>query len=62
MPPSPRDCHVPLAQPGTVKSVDVRRFDGQDWEGSYAATGIAACSKGGAPEPPAGGGGGGAVG
>lgn len=32
------------AQPGTVRSVEVRRFDGGDWEAAYAATGIAACS------------------
>jgi gephyrin len=30
---------------GSVSSVEVRKFDGQDWSGSYAATGIAACSK-----------------
>jgi len=33
-------------QPGTVRSIDVKRFDGQNWEAAYAATGIAACSKG----------------
>ena len=36
---------VHCLDPGTVASVEVRKFDGQDWAGSYAATGIAACSK-----------------
>ena len=30
--------------PGTVQEVTVKSFDGQQWEKSYAATGIAACS------------------
>ncbi|KAI8474702.1 MAG: Mss4-like protein [Monoraphidium minutum] len=39
-------------KPGTAKAFDIRRFDGTDWEGSFKATGIAACSReGGAPAP-----------
>lgn len=30
--------------PGTVQEVRVKTFDGQQWEKSYAATGIASCS------------------
>jgi len=30
---------------GSVSSVEVRQFDGTDWGGSYAKTGIAACSE-----------------
>jgi len=30
--------------PGTVRQVTTRVFDGQNWEASYAATGIAAAS------------------
>ena len=36
---------VHCLDPGSVSSVEVRKFDGTDWAGSYAATGIAACSK-----------------
>ena len=36
---------VHCLDPGTVSSVEVRKFDGTDWGASYAATGIAACSK-----------------
>jgi len=32
--------------PGTVASVEVRRFDGQNWEGFIEKSGIAAFSKG----------------
>lgn len=31
---------------GTIKNVEVRNFDGKNWEGSYEETGIASCSKG----------------
>lgn len=34
-------------QPGTVRSVEVKSFDGVNWEQSYSATGIKACSSGG---------------
>jgi len=30
---------------GTIADVEIRKFDGQHWERSHAATGIAACSK-----------------
>ena len=36
---------VHCLDPGTVASVEVRKFDGTDWGASYAATGNAACSK-----------------
>ena len=36
---------VHCLDPGSVSSVEVRKFDGTDWGASYAATGIAACSK-----------------
>ena len=35
---------VACLAPGTVRSVTVKRFDGQAWEAAHAATGIAACS------------------
>lgn len=36
---------VNCIDPGTLKSVTVKSYNGQDWEGSYAATGIQQCSK-----------------
>uniref|UniRef100_A0A7N0TEP8 CENP-V/GFA domain-containing protein n=1 Tax=Kalanchoe fedtschenkoi TaxID=63787 RepID=A0A7N0TEP8_KALFE len=32
--------------PGTIKHVEIRCFDGKNWEDSYKGTGIASCSKG----------------
>lgn len=32
--------------PGTLTHVEIKRFDGRNWENSYSATGIASCSKG----------------
>ncbi|KAL9272980.1 Centromere protein V-like protein [Drosera capensis] len=31
--------------PGTLSHVEVRKFDGRNWDTAHAATGIAACSK-----------------
>ncbi|XP_060185180.1 uncharacterized protein LOC132614683 [Lycium barbarum] len=31
--------------PGTLSHVEIKCFDGQNWEGSYEQTGIASCSK-----------------
>ena len=36
---------VHCIDPGTVRSVEVRFFDGQDWEGYIAGSGIQALSK-----------------
>mmetsp|Transcript_21821 Transcript_21821/g.56804 ORF Transcript_21821/g.56804 Transcript_21821/m.56804 type:complete len:135 (+) Transcript_21821:217-621(+) len=36
---------VACIQPGTMAELDVRAFDGQNWDVSYAATGIASYSK-----------------
>lgn len=35
---------IACIDPGTVESVEVKQFDGRNWEASAAATGIAACS------------------
>ncbi|XP_075494199.1 uncharacterized protein LOC142531814 [Primulina tabacum] len=35
--------------PGTLAHVEIRKFDGTDWEGSFSRTGISACSKTDAP-------------
>ncbi|KAK4416922.1 hypothetical protein Salat_2517700 [Sesamum alatum] len=31
--------------PGTMRHVEVRQFDGQNWESSFNQTGISSCSK-----------------
>ncbi|GAB2224817.1 hypothetical protein Droror1_Dr00005594 [Drosera rotundifolia] len=31
--------------PGTLSHVEVRKFDGRNWDSAHVATGIAACSK-----------------
>uniref|UniRef100_A0A5B6YSU8 CENP-V/GFA domain-containing protein n=1 Tax=Davidia involucrata TaxID=16924 RepID=A0A5B6YSU8_DAVIN len=31
--------------PGTLKHVEIKHFDGRNWENSYGRTGIASCSK-----------------
>lgn len=31
--------------PGTLKHVEIRHFDGQNWESSFNQTGISSCSK-----------------
>ncbi|KAL8150723.1 hypothetical protein V2J09_020531 [Rumex salicifolius] len=31
--------------PGTIKNVEIQRFDGRNWDRSYAQTGIDSCSK-----------------
>ena len=31
--------------PGTLKSVEIKHFDGRNWESSYGQSGISACSK-----------------
>ncbi|KAL9248885.1 Centromere protein V-like protein [Drosera capensis] len=31
--------------PGTLSHVEVRKFDGRNWDSAHALTGIAACSK-----------------
>ena len=38
--------------PGTVRSVTVRRYDGQNWEEAHEETGIAACTGGAARGDP----------
>jgi hypothetical protein len=51
-------------QPGTVRSIDVRKFGGTAWEEAYASTGISACTpakSGGGTGGGGGGSGGGAV-
>ncbi|GBF92712.1 centromere V [Raphidocelis subcapitata] len=45
-------------KPGTVGSIEVRSYDGVNWEAAYAATGIAACGSGSGGSGSAGGGGG----
>ncbi|XP_073041273.1 LOW QUALITY PROTEIN: uncharacterized protein [Primulina eburnea] len=31
--------------PGTLTHIEIRKFDGSNWEGSYSQTGISSCSK-----------------
>ncbi|CAM6102713.1 unnamed protein product [Calypogeia fissa] len=36
---------VHCIDPGSVKSIEVKKFDGQNWESSFIASSISACSE-----------------
>jgi hypothetical protein len=36
---------VGCVQPGTIKTVTTRFYDGKNWEAAHSSTGIASCSK-----------------